>query len=68
MFLAEPRERTSKDGMSLIDYESQKDYTDCALHNRGGIVFSHAMSWLMPVSPWIMDGHIWWSSKHSHEK
>ena len=23
--------------------------------------------WFMPVSPWIMDGHFWWSCKYSHE-
>ena len=56
------RERSSGDGMvhgSLIDNERQKIKKDCALHYRGGLVFFHKMFWFMPVSPWIMDGHIW---------
>ena len=32
---------------------------DCALHYRDGAVFFHEMFWFMPISPWIMDGHIW---------
>ena len=40
---------------------------DCALHYRGWAVFFHEMFWFMQVSPWIMDGHVWWSCKHSHE-
>ena len=62
MFLAESRERSSKDGMlygSLIEYESQRIKKDCALHYCGRTVFFHEMFWFMPVSPWIMDGHIW---------
>ena len=56
------RERSSKDGMSfgsLIDYESQKIKKHCALHYRGGGVFYNEVFWFLPVSPWIMDGHIW---------
>ena len=58
VFSAESREQSSKDGVShgsLIDYESQKCLKDCALHNRGGIVFFHEMFWFVPVSPWIVN-------------
>ena len=61
-FVAESRERSSDNGMtygSLIDYEKSKDQKDCALHYRGGVVLLYEVLWLMPVSPWIMDGHIW---------
>ena len=52
VFLAESRERSSKDGMSygsLIDYESPKVQTDCTLNNRGRIVFFRKIFWFMPV-------------------
>ena len=64
MFLAESRERSSRDGMtcrSMIDYESQKIiffFFNCALHYRGGTVFFHEMFWFMTVSPGIVDGHV----------
>ena len=48
VFLAESRERSSKDGMtygSLIDYESQK-IEKTALHCRGGTVLSYEVFWL----------------------
>ena len=60
VFLAESREQSSKDGMtygSLIDYESQKIFRKCALHNRGRIVFSMKCFRFMSVSPWIMYGY-----------
>ena len=37
------------------------------LNNRGRVVFIHEMFWFMPMPPWIMGGHIWWSCRHSHE-
>ena len=61
VFLAESRERSSKDGMTfggLIDYESQTDQKNCALNNRGGVVLLSEVLWLMSVSPWIVEGYI----------
>ena len=61
VFLAESRERSSQDGMSygsLIDYESQK-IKKTVLSTTVAELFFHEMFWFMPVSPWIMDGHIW---------
>ena len=61
VFLAESRERSSRDGMtcgSLIDYESQKIKKNCALHYRGGTVFFHELFWFMTVSQGIVDGHV----------
>ena len=48
VFLAESRERSSKDGMS---YGSLVD--------SGRTAFLYGVSWFMSVSPWIMDGSIW---------
>ena len=62
MFLAESRERSSKDGMSygsLVDYESQKIFQKCSMHDSARNVLLYEMIWFMPVSPWIMDGSIW---------
>ena len=70
VFLAESRERSSKDGMSYgspIDNESPKIKKDCALTTVAKTVFFYDMLWFMPVSPWIMDGHFWCSCNHSHE-
>ena len=53
VFLAESRERSSRDGMtcgSLIDYESQKIKKT---------VLYYFVLWFMSVSPGIVDGHIW---------
>ena len=61
VFLAESRERSSKDGMTyggLFAYESRKDQKNCALNNRGGVVLLYEVLWFMSVSPWIVDGHI----------
>ena len=51
VFLAESRERSSKDGMSfgsLVDYESQKVKK-----------LFIPRQWQELYSPWIMDGSIW---------
>ena len=38
----------------------------CSPH-RGRVILLHEMIWFMSVSPWIVDGHIWWSCKLPHE-
>ena len=59
MFLAESRERSSKDGMTYRSRLSKpEDLKDCALHYRGGAVLLHEVLWFMSVSPWIVDEHI----------
>ena len=61
VFSAESRERSSKDGMSygsLIDYASQKIKMTLLSTFVVGLLF-HEMFWFMPVSPWIMDEHVW---------
>ena len=40
---------------SLLDYGSQQDQKDGALHYRGGCALLHEVLWFMSVSPWIMD-------------
>ena len=44
-----------------------KDYENRTLNTRGSIVFIHEMFWFMPVSPWIVDGHVRWGCRNSHE-
>ena len=59
VFLAESRERSSKEGMSygsLVDCASQEN---CSVHDSGRTVLFHKVFWFMPVSPSIMDGSIW---------
>ena len=51
VFLAESRERSSKDGMSygsLIGFESLKIKKIVLIYNRGRIVLFHEMFWFMP--------------------
>ena len=60
VFLAESRERSSKDGMSYgspIDNESPKIKKIVLSTTVAKTVFLYEMFWFMPVSPWIMDGH-----------
>ena len=60
MFLAESRERSSKDGMScgsLVDYESQR-IEKIVPSTTVAELYSSMKFWFMPVSPWIMGGPI----------
>ena len=62
VFLAESRERSSKDGMSygsLVDCESQK-IKEIVLSTTVAELYSfYEVFWFMPISLWIMDGSIW---------
>ena len=55
VFLAESRERSSRDGMT---YGSVIDYKRLCSPLRGGAVLFHEVLWFVSVSPWIVDGHI----------
>ena len=60
VFLAESRERSSKDGVpngSLVDDESQR-IKKIDLHDSGRTVLLYESFWFMPVSPWILAGSI----------
>ena len=61
MFVAESSERSSKSGKSYgspIDYESEKIKKFVLSTTVAKLFFFHVMFWFMPVSPWIIDGHI----------
>ena len=69
-FLAELREHSSKDGISYWSIcwpRKSNDYENGSLNNRGRIVLVHEMLCFMPVPPWIVDGHVRWGCRNSHE-
>ena len=46
------------------DADEGRQRVNHTLHHHCTTVFFHEMFWFVPVSPWIMDGHIWWSCDH----
>ena len=61
LFLAEPRERSSKDGTtygSLIVFESQK-IKKIVLSTTAAELYFSEMFWFLPGAPWTMDGYFW---------
>ena len=69
-FWAELREHSSKDGMpygGLVDYESQKIKRTVLSTTVPELVFIPELFWFMTVPPWIVDGHVRWDCRDSHE-